>query len=126
MLATVQVPSDPRLTCTLIGNASTRRLAKVAKLGSDQGHRSNRYRRFLPHAASAAVGFALQPSDALAPTGEHADGHGGALQSWAHRGTMRMQSGRLPPWSAALGRRLATLGQGMRRNRTSVRYLFRI
>jgi hypothetical protein len=109
-------PSDPRLTCTLIGNASTRRLAKVAKLGSDLSHRSNRYRRFLPHAASAAVGFALQTSDAFASKGEHADGH---VRPSNHGRTAALcgcsQAG------SPLGRRPSRAGgdpwQGMRRGR---------
>ena len=53
-------PSDPLLSCTLFGNASTRRLAKVVKLENFAASPSNPYNRFAREHMRSRVGSQVQ------------------------------------------------------------------
>ena len=104
-------PSDPLLSCTLIGSASTRRLAKVVKLENFADSPSNRYNRFSRKHMRSRVGSQLQRGRCA---GRASRRRAAALPS---KGATRHQcgvqvSGRLPPSMEALGQRCLPLYEG--------------
>ena len=88
-------PSDPLLSCTLIGSASTRRLAKIVKLENSQVSPSNRYDRFSREQMRSRVGSQLQRGRCA--EGGIPDGAQRPFQSRAQRGTSAACSVRQAP-----------------------------